>query len=389
MAENYISARQIIRKANEIRDQYPGQIEELPGHSSLLGFISQFSYNELIGDGSILLESGNYNMAYEKFLAAASMHQKSGFEFDTDLSCLIGMAAEPVLKTLCGVGEVKVKKNQLTEAKIIYQQCHSLIIEYGLTYATELHEQLTKLNNHIFEKQCEKEHMNFEGVIESFWVHVKIGDYIMATQILEAAEKIMDENFYCDLDGNYIEELRTKYYPFAQYQELNNASRNALIQHEYDKVMVLFDQMAYLSFNYPMIRKEFETVPLANFLSVRKNLEILCSFFDYSRHKNNFEMSLKLLAGLQHSRLPETKTRYVQKKLGHLMAENFKNREKGIDETAVIEEFITDKYYYRYFTKALSNNPLRFGLNKIPKKFAWFQDRICILATRSDQENMK
>ncbi|MBM3436020.1 MAG: hypothetical protein FJY07_07395, partial [Bacteroidetes bacterium] len=181
---NYLQAKLLIHKASDLFEANPGQITALSAHNSLMSFINQYTYCELMEEGKLLLESGNYHFAYEKLLAAADLHDRSGFEFDFELASLFKVSAMPVLINLCDIAEVKVRKDQLDDARHIYDQCLQLQSEYGLAYEGILQEQLTRLNNQIFEKQCEYNSLEFNKVIETFWIHVKIGDYISAVEIL-------------------------------------------------------------------------------------------------------------------------------------------------------------------------------------------------------------
>ena len=386
---NYVAAQQLIDRAKSLERENNWQIYSEPKYQSLVTLLNEFTYRQLIEKGRKLLDSGNYHYAYKQFLEAVKIREKSEFNFDLELDCCFELSAIPVLLEMCNSAEVKIRKNNLVEARSLYNQCLGLQNKYGLDYEPTLQKKLTLLDNHIFEKQCEYEILKFNRVVDSFWVNVKVGDFRNALEILCQAETLSNDHYYCSFDEDYIKDLQAKYQPLAEYQALEQKARESLILHESDQFNGLFNRMQFYSRNNVMIRNLIETVPMAGFLSVKKNLDLLESYMNNITSGPELITALQVLATLEQSRLVPTESRHLQKKLGNILLKSGLAGGYGVEYAALIDEYISNKDYYKYLIKASSPEWWEIALNKIPLKFAWVQDRLCILASRMEKANAK
>lgn len=371
MHENYAAAKIFADKANELFACHPGQIVTHSRFNLILSVINHNTYKQLILDGRSVFENGNYHLGYELLLEAIELQESANFEFDCELNELFSSVATLVLIDMCRLGEVKVKKNQLQEARKIYDHCVNLQKEYGLIYEAGIQENLTRLNNDIFEKHCEIVHLKFNHVIDSFNMSARSGDYISALNILDETENITFNNYYCEIDRDFVDELHEKYIPAARYQVLAQEAKDALITKDFQGFLELFQQLEYLSDNYEMIRKQVEPLPLYCFFSVKKNLELFDSLIDYLNDRKDFKIAISLLAVIGENNPAISDTKSIQKKLGNKMAIADKNSNSMIDPLVLVEEYTSGKSYYKFFTKAYLPQRINFHFLKISKK-DWF-----------------
>jgi len=369
--ENYSGAKILVDKANELFILHPAQIIPDRQYNQLLSAINYNTFKQLIIDGGTVLNNGNYNLAYEILLEAIELQEKSNFEYDCELAELFSVAASPVLNDMCSLGEVKIKRNQLTEARKIYDQCINLQKEYGLIYEAGIQENLTKLNNNIFEKHCETSHTEFNQIIDSFYLSVRLGDYVNAVNVLDAAEKISLHNYYCEIDRDYVIELREKYSPLAKYQILAQDAKDALITKDFQRFPEIYQQLEYLCGNYEMIRKQLEPLPLYCFFSVKKNLELFEALIDSLNNRQDFYIAISLLAVTEKNNLTINDIKSIQRKIGNKMAILDKNSNSLIDPLVLAEEYTSGKPHYKYFTRAYLPQRFNFDFLKISKK-DWF-----------------
>jgi hypothetical protein len=351
-AANIAEARKCMDDANQLYYAHRSEIAMSPEAFAIFSNINFYAYHELIDEGKVLLQTGNYNFAYEKFLAAFELEDQSDFEWDDELPWLFSEASTLHLVEKCNIGEVKVRKNQLVEAREIYEECFAKQDEYGLIYQPELQESLTLLNNSIFNKHCEFAIQQFDEVIDTFNKSVDRGDFIAAIEILNNSDKIAYKNYYCEFDKELVVELRRMYSPAAEYQELAKVAQEALDASDHDKFIKVYQKMEELSTNYEVIRKHIEPLPLHYLFSVKKNLALLESSVDYYKNKEEFETALKLLYVLEENNYTEKETKILQQKLGNRVALAYKLNPGTTDLDETIEKYTEGNEYLKHFKKA-------------------------------------
>lgn len=348
---NIATARKCMDDANQLYYANRSEIEMSPDAFGVFSDINYYTYKELIEDGKVLLDAGNFNLAYEKFLEAFDLEDQSDFEWDDELPWLFSQASTLHLVEMCNVGEVKVRKNQLVEAREIYEECFAKQDEYGLIYQPELQESLTLLNNSIFNKHCDYAIQQYDEVIDTFYKAVDRGDFIAAVDILGKCDEVSYKNYYCDLDRELVVELKDIYTPAAEYQELAKVAQEALDEGDHDKFIETHQQMEELSNNYEVIRKHIEPLPLHYLFSVKKNLALLESSIDYYQNKEDFETAFKLLYVLEENNYSDKETKTLQQKLGNKVALAYKEDPATSDLDETVEKYTEGHDYLKHFKK--------------------------------------
>ena len=350
-AVNIAEAKKCMNEANQLYYAHRSEIAMSPESFAIFSNINFYTYHELIDEGKVLLEAGNYNLAYEKFLAAFELEDQSDFEWDDELPWLFSEASTLHLVEKCNIGEVKVRKNQLAEAREIYEECFSKQDEYGLIYQPELQESLTLLNNSIFNKHCEFAVQQFDNVVDTFNKLVDCGDFIAAVDILNSSDEIAYKNYYCEFDKELVVELRRMYSPAAEYQKLAKVAQEALDAEDHDKFIDVYQRMEELSTNYEVIRKHIEPLPLHYLFSVKKNLALLESSVDYYNKKEEFETAFKLLYVLKENNYSEKETKVLQQKLGSRVALAYKLNPETTELNETVEKYTDGNNYLKHFKK--------------------------------------
>jgi hypothetical protein len=349
---NFELAQQLMNEANELVSGYYYEILYSPEHVFIRSAINHYYYGQLIQSGKALLDSGNYQLAYQKFLSAFDLEAKSNFELSPEFPELFYRAAAPVLVDLCSIGEVKVMKNQLSEARSIYENCVKLQDEYGLIYQPNVQESVTLLNNSIFTRHCDFVNQEFENEMDAFDNFVDRGDFLSAVALLNTADSLAYKNYYCEVDKNLISEYRAMYGPAAEYQQLAKVAQEALSSGDHEKFIQVHERMEYLSENFEAIRKYIEPLPLHYLFSVKKNLALLESSIEYFKSKESFEVALKLLAVLEANNYSDRDTKAIQQKLGNKMALADKECIYTADPNVIVDEYTEGKTFLKHFKKA-------------------------------------
>jgi len=349
-------AKGFLRRAEDLATTYPSQIADSPDFSVIQSELDYQVYLKNISEGKKYLANGNYNQAYFKLLDALLLEEVSDFEIYDPLVDVFAEAAVPYLVSQCKLGEVKVIKNKLDEARYIYNECLTLQNEYGLDFEQDLQASLVLLNNGIFAKQCEITSFQFQELLSQFNDAVECGDFIMAIDVLDETKKISKANYYCEFDVSIINDLQADYGPAAEYQELASEAQKALESNDHKRFSEIYGKMEELSERYEVIRKRIEPLPLHYLFSIKKNLAFLESSLNDYESQEEFETALRILQVMEAGDVPGKDAKGIQQKLAQKMATADKATADNSDPKANLEKYTNGSSWYKHFKKAYIKN---------------------------------
>ena len=349
-------AYQYIGKANELDAKYdlshadPGNFEFAQAR------FHQQVYLNLISKGRKYLQSGNYSMAFEKLLKALELEQAHNLEIYEPLPDLFSQAATPYMVYQCKLGEVKVKKNKMDEAREIYDRCLSMQTEYGLLYEPELNAGLAMLNNNIFARQCLLVAEQYEERIDAAENKVEGGDFIGAVDILKSSETLLKKNYFCEYDQSSVAYLIKQYQPASEYQILAGEAQDALSSGDNDSFVEIYRKMEELSNLHEVIRRKIEPLPLHYLFSVKNNLALLESSIAGYDNKEQYETALKILDVLESNNTSVREARNIQQQVAEKLARADKATASNVDPKKSVEKYTGGNSWYRHFRKAYIKN---------------------------------
>lgn len=349
---NDMEAKGFIRRAQDIASTYPTQVSEVSDFDLIKSELDYQVYLKNISEGKKFLSEGNYSLAYYKLLDALLLEEVSNFEIYEPLPNLFAEAAVPYLVDQCKLGEVKVIKNNLDEARFIYNDCLSLQSDYGLDFEQELQTSLVILNNSIFNKQCEITAEQFEDMLAQFNDAVECGDFILANEILDRSNEVSNSNYYCEFDMTALNDLKSQYQPAAKYQELAIEAQKALEANDHARFSEIYKEMELLSEGYEVIRTRIEPLPLHYLFSIKKNLAFLESSLNDYQSEEEFQTALRILQVMEAGDVPGKDARGIQQKLAMKLAAADKSTADNTDPRQNVERYTNGSSWYKYFKKA-------------------------------------
>ncbi|MCB0804325.1 MAG: hypothetical protein KDC05_00925 [Bacteroidales bacterium] len=344
-------AFQYIDQANSLSEEYDLQPEYIENFEYIQSQYHQQVYLKLISEGKKLLTAGNYTMAYHKLLQALELEEQFDLEIYEPLPEVFADAATPYLMDQCRLAEIKVKKDELDEAKSIYDYCLTLQSEYGLNYEPELSAGLTMLNNNIFSKQCHMLAESYEEHLDNANNLIDGGDFISALEVLRDLESELKKNYFCEYDQSSVSGMISLYEPAAEYQVLANQAQEALSDGNNDKFIRVYKQMEELSNLYEVIRRRIEPMPLHYLFSVKKNLALFESSVSGYDNADQLETAMKIMHVLEANNTSFRDTRSFQQKLAEKMALADKANAGVTDPKNHVEQYTGGSSFYKYFRK--------------------------------------
>ncbi len=349
---NDLEAKGFLVRAEDLASTYPTQVAVVTDYELIKSQLDYQVYLKNISEGKKFLSEDNYYMAYFRLLDALHLEESSTFPIYEPLPELFAEAAIPYLVDQCRLGEVKVKKNNIDEARAIYSECLGLQSLYGLEFEQELQSSLVLLNNSIFSKQCEMTTGRMEEMIAQSTDAIDCGDFMRANNLLDEAFAISADNYYCEFDMTAINDLQSRYRPAAQYQELASEAQKALESNDHARFSEIYQKMEQLSQSYEVIRKRIEPLPLYYLFSIKKNLAYLESSLSDYQTTQEFETALRILHVMEAGDVSGKDARNIQEQLAVKMAAADKATALNDDPRENVSRYTNGNSWYKHFRKA-------------------------------------
>jgi len=344
-------ARKYLDKAQSLMKSYPSQIVELKEFYEIKSELLQQAYLNYIQKGRFYLENGNYRLSYLELLDALNLEENSEVLSNQMFTELFEEAASKYLVGQCEHGEVKVKKRELKEARVIYENCLDLQREFGLSRNQLLMDGLAQLKSNILAEQCHIAAENLDEHLLEVENLVVGGEFISANKILEKASQIMESNRYCDLDFSQLYTYN-EFIPFAaEYQKLAIEAQSSLENNNADHLLNVFEKMEILSQRHGYIRNNIEPKPLYYLFAVKKNLAFLETSMQQYNADNELLAAVRIMNVIEAASVSVKDTRPIQVSLGEKLAAADKIHPES-DPAEKVKEYTNGNTYYKYLKKA-------------------------------------
>jgi len=353
---NEPAAYAYIGEANEMAGMYDIQHDSTIDFDLIQAKYQQQIYMNDIFAGRKYLQAGNYSMAFNRLLEAVDLEKQYPLITDDRLHELFSNVALPFLIDQCKLGEVKINKNKLDDARQIYENCIALQNGYDLDLGPRLTTSLTKLHNDIFARQCLMVAEQYEVNIKEVGNKVENGDFIAALKVLNTTEALLNENQICEYDQTSLAQMIVKYAPAAEYQTLGREAREALSAGNSDQFIEIYQRMEEMSDMHEIIRKQIEPMPLHYLFSVKKNLALLESSMSGYDSKDDCKTALNILNVLEANNTSVRDSRNIQQVVAAKLAHADKATAMNTDPKERLEKYTGGSAWYRYFRKAYLKN---------------------------------
>lgn len=349
---DYDTAKKYLNKAQDMVKSYPSQIVELKEFYEVKSKLIQQAYNDHITNGEECLAKGNINQSYIELLAAVHLQNNPDIIINESLMAVFRKVAVRYLVVQCQLGEVKVKKKEIDEAKVIYENCNTLQYEYKLFNDPELIAEMKLLNNDIFTQQCNIVKAEYSEQINQIDKLILQGEYQQAQKILTVATKLSQSNSSCGVDRAVLAGLK-EYVPYAaEYQQLSIKAQTALENNDNESLIEIFQEMEILSAEHEYIRKWIESKPLFYLFGVKRNLAYLESSISLYDSNEDIAVAMRMMDVLESGAASGRESKNIQVQLAEKIAFEDQNVIPTSDPSEIVEKYTHGNSYYKYFKKA-------------------------------------
>jgi hypothetical protein len=349
---DYEMAKKYLEKAQDLVKSYPAQIVELKEFYEVKSKLMQQTYNTHITDGENYLAGGNFTQSYFEFLSAVHLHNNPDIITNDSVMGLFRKVAVKYLQYQCQLGAVKVKKKELDEAKVIYNNCLAIQNEYGLCSEQDLIAGLALLNNDIINEQCNSIKEEYDLLLVQIQNLVKQGKHEQAQYLLTLTTELSQSNYSCGINQADLSEYR-EFVPYAaEYQQLAIKAQNALENNDNSRLLQVFKKMELLSSEHEYIRIWIEPKPLFYLFSIKRNLAFLETSIDSYNSEEEMEIALRMMNVLESGAATGRESKLIQEQLAEKFATSDRNVTPASDPSLNVEKYTQGKSYYKYFKKA-------------------------------------
>ncbi len=349
---DYEMAKKHLGNAQELVKSYPSQIVELKEFYEIKSKLLQQAYNEHVFDGKSYFAKGNVTQSYIELLAAVQLQNSPEIIKDETLMKAFNEATAKYLIAQCQLGGIKVKKKELDQARVIYDNCSMIQSEYNLYNEQDLIAGMSILNNDIIDQQCNIVKDEYKQKIFEIDNLVKQGEYLQAQTALYKVEKLMQFNYSCGVDRNVLAGLN-EYVPYAaEYQQLSIEAQQALENNNNEKLMDVFKEMEVLSSEHEYIRKWIESKPLFYLFGVKRNLAYLESSINTYNSDEEMQVAMRMMDVLASGAATGRESKPIQVQMAEKLALADQSNNATMDPSQSVEKYTDGNSYYRYFKKA-------------------------------------
>ncbi len=345
-----ITARKLIEKANKFRAE--NSIYFKNGFTSEINDKVNFpQYMSLREEGCQLLNQKKYKEALNKFEAVKTNKREIKCE-EEELDSLIKHTAKLLIFKDLADATINVIENNLTDAKLIYDEIVGYQVKYGFEKNKKINNSLQKLDDDIFEMECRNFNNEFELCILKGIQSVNNLNYIKAEEFFDAAAEVSELNPNCNIADSVAYIANIKYFPAVTYQKVLLEINKNLYDKGFKDVIEKYFILEKYYFDFQIRSFGIEHISLLEFVNSQNNSLLTIYCFDYFVEINKYERALNFLDILYEQGYPSKKIKNQQKILGEELAnKNFKI-DSSIDPEMKIVEYTFGYGWYKFFRKS-------------------------------------
>ncbi|MCF6366313.1 MAG: tetratricopeptide repeat protein [Bacteroidales bacterium] len=346
---NNSEAERYIDKAISFRKKY--NLKQNAKEDRLFLDIKQSVYATLIDDGRKFSNAGNYKTALNKFDEADNLEKSFGLRSNPKLRTYITDAAKKMVLQTVDAGKNKVRVNNLTKARKLYNKAKSLVAKYNLGNNTIVKRELSDLKGQIFAQECINAQQAYDVYANEVQNLISAKKYIEADNKINQAFSHSDSYAQCEIDTrelrdkkdyisvavNYLKKI-IAVNDYLKRRNYKSAIENYIAAENYHKVQVIS--------KYGIAHK-----PLFEFIQASYTDFIIYSVGFYN-HNKEYNKALDLLRELSRRKVKSKYTKDMQTILGTDMATNdFGENSRG-NLNSNIASYIAGDKFFKYFKKA-------------------------------------
>ncbi|CAN5617633.1 hypothetical protein BH11BAC2_BH11BAC2_18170 [soil metagenome] len=232
---NLILALDFTEKAIQYQLAHP---RELPNNFEAIEVrkaIQQKKMNSTIASAKNNTAQRQFETALNELKAAEDLNMQYGLMLPTDFSKIVFTAARPRILELLEDGNVKVKLNQLDDARSDYQSALNFQKQYTITGDKEINQKTETLRKSIYSQEC----LNAQTAIDQFYTGAKRNvteqAFLEANSLLEQAIDIKAKNPNCGLKADSVEALINEIHPVVTYLKFMKKSKDDELNGDYNQ----------------------------------------------------------------------------------------------------------------------------------------------------------
>jgi len=313
--------------------------------------IKQSVYANLIDDGKKLAVAGNYKTALNKFDEADNLEKSFGLRSNPKLRTHITDAAKKMVLQIIDAGKNKVRVNNLSEARNLYNEAKNLVAKYNLSTNTIVSKELADFKGQIFERECINAQQAYDVFEREAQNLITAKKYIEADNKINEAFSHSDTYSQCEIDTRTLRERKEYISPVVNYLK-NIISVNDFLKRRNYK-LAIENYIAAESYHKVQVINKYgiSHKPLFEFIQSSYTDFIIYSVGFYN-HNKEFNKALDLLRELSRRNVKSKYSKEMQTVLGTDMATNDFGENPNGNVNSNIASYIAGDKFFKYFKKA-------------------------------------
>jgi len=343
------AAETTLNEAIAHQNKYTGLITPSKAVDTLLAKIRQYQCDDMINNGVVALNAGNYLTALQHFDKAKKLEQTYVLKRYPPLDSLLMVSARPVIDNQLLLTEKLVVAGKPDSAQTMAENAASGLTAFGLSGDTALMLKLRLLKKDIFDLQCRQTRNKFETLMTRANMAVARQDYITADSLYAMAGIVTDSFPQCTIDIGQAIQGKKEYLLPCNYQKMLLKASKALFHGDHNSYF----------YNYSEAENFFKTMHLNSFglvhpaltdqIAVSADTTFVFAAAEFMLQNNRPEDGLLCIKTLKKLHYPQQQTKNLQLQSGAMMARKDFAVNKALQPNVIVVSYIGNDTWLAFF----------------------------------------
>jgi hypothetical protein len=320
--------------------------------------ISYAVFLEFLQKGEILLDKGDYELAFDNLLKAKHIQNEILVYEVESLNNLLKDYSEPKILSLVEEARFETWAKRSDRAEDLLREAKDLQVKYQQNDNVKINKAINKLIGKMQSRHCLDAEFKLNEYNDDIILKMKSGQFGIAGERIKSSYVLLEENIDCHLNPYKTDSLVDRYGYLLDFYQDYSSMKNQLFNGNYfdaiDKYLLLRNEyvkknIGLYNFNLPSLN---EFVTQQNMNSLTK------SSIEYFISKEQYLLAFEYLRILNSQGETASNSKEVQIKLGKAMKSS-----DGFDIEAV-NEMIRDQgirqKWYKYLSREVNRKSLNF-----------------------------
>ena len=224
--------------------------------------------------------------------------------------------------------------------------------KYGLNNDKTLQEEIEKLNDKIFERNCKNANDLFNKYYSQAIKSINANDFVLTADYLDMAINVAIDFPQCNLPIHLASDKKSEFFPAITYKKIISEANDAYYAGNFKKTVIKYKTATNYFYDFKVINIGIAHISFSDFMILHDKPEFLLYCINYFSEEKMFEEALSALKILKNKKYNVKETKQLQKKLGLLLGMRDKNNFENQNYRVILINYTGNERYFKKFHSA-------------------------------------